>query len=56
MPEPVLLTVYTGARQLLELPVRPPRKEDAELKDFPPPAGAAPLAKTVISARQTLNG
>ena len=47
MPEPVLLTVYTGT-STLELPVRPPRKEDAELKDFPPPAGAAPLAKTVI--------
>ena len=35
-------------RSSLELPVRAPRKEDAELEDFPPPAGATPLAQTVL--------
>jgi hypothetical protein len=47
MPEPVLLTVFTGA-STLELPVRAPRREDAELRDFPPPQGATPLAQTVL--------
>jgi uncharacterized protein len=35
-PEPVTLTVYTGA-SLLRLPVRPPRAEDAKLHPFEPP-------------------
>lgn len=35
-PEPVELTVYTGASSL-ELPVRPPRPEDAGLRPFGPP-------------------
>jgi uncharacterized protein len=47
MPEPVLMKIFTGSSSL-ELPVRPPRKEDAELSDFPPPAGATPLAQTVL--------
>ncbi len=47
MPEPVTLTVHAGASSL-ELPVRPPRKDDAELKDFPPPQWATPLAQTVL--------
>ncbi|MDX8542037.1 peptidase S15, partial [Mesorhizobium abyssinicae] len=34
-PEPVTLTVYAG-RSELELPVRPPRPEDKELKPFGP--------------------
>ncbi|MGX7877116.1 CocE/NonD family hydrolase [Mesorhizobium sp. ORM6] len=34
-PEPVTLTVYTG-RSELELPVRPPRAEDADLNSFGP--------------------
>ncbi|MER9370599.1 CocE/NonD family hydrolase, partial [Mesorhizobium sp. M0518] len=34
-PEPVTLTVYAG-RSELELPVRPPRAEDRELKPFGP--------------------
>jgi putative CocE/NonD family hydrolase len=46
-PEPVLMTIFTGA-STLELPVRPPRKEDAELRHFPPPQGATPLAQTVL--------
>ncbi|MGX9120789.1 CocE/NonD family hydrolase [Mesorhizobium sp. BHbsci] len=34
-PEPVTLTVYAGKSEL-ELPVRPPRAEDADLKSFGP--------------------
>jgi uncharacterized protein len=47
MPEPVLLTLFTGA-STLELPVRPPRREDGELEEFPPAQGAEPLAQTVL--------
>jgi uncharacterized protein len=47
MPEPVLLTLFTGA-STLELPVRPPRREDGALEDFPPAQGATPLAQTVL--------
>ncbi len=47
MPEAALITLYTGA-STLELPVRPPRKEDAALRDFPPPQGATPLAETML--------
>ncbi len=35
-PEPVELTVYTGT-STLELPERPPREADAELRPFEPP-------------------
>ncbi len=52
MPEPVLLTLFTGISSL-ELPVRPPRKEDSGLTDFPPPEGAAPLAETVLREHAT---
>jgi hypothetical protein len=45
-PEPVCLTVHTGESRLL-LPVRPPRKEDDDLRPFDPPEAAAPLAHTV---------
>ncbi len=41
-PAPVLLTVRTGA-STLDLPVRPPRPEDAELTPFGPPE-SAPVA------------
>ena len=51
-PEPVLMTIFTGA-STLELPVRPPRKEDAELRDFAPPQGATPLAQTVLRKGET---
>jgi len=46
-PEPVQLTVFTGASRL-ELPVRPPRAEDAELPAFAEPEGAVPLARSMI--------
>ena len=35
-PEPVALKVTTGASSL-DLPVRPPRHEDADVPEFPPP-------------------
>ncbi|PWG64401.1 CocE/NonD family hydrolase [Spiribacter halobius] len=35
-PEPVEITIHTGASRL-ELPVRPPRPEDAQLRAFEPP-------------------
>ena len=44
-PEPVTLTVFTGASKL-ELPTRVPRAEDAKLPVFPVSEGARPLAKT----------
>ncbi len=44
-PEPVTLTVFTGASSL-ELPVRAPRPEDARLPPFGPSEGAEPLGKT----------
>src|SRR5688500_20347685 len=40
-PEPVTLTLHAG-RSRLELPVRPPRAGDAELRDLG--AGAGPIA------------
>ncbi|HXV26035.1 MAG TPA: CocE/NonD family hydrolase [Alphaproteobacteria bacterium] len=52
MPEPVLMTLFTGVSSL-ELPVRLPRKEDQELKDFPPPEGAPPLAETTLREHAT---
>ena len=44
-PDPVILTVFTGASRL-ELPKRAPRPEDAKLPAFPESEGAKPLAKT----------
>jgi len=44
-PEPVTLTVFTGASRL-ELPSRAPRPEDAKLGRFGEPEGAEPLKKT----------
>jgi hypothetical protein len=41
-PEPVTLTVVAGA-SCLELPVRPPRLEDASLPGFAEAEGSAPL-------------
>jgi len=49
-PEPVKLTVYTGA-SMLELPERPPRAEDAELQPFESPErGPRPVATTLRTA------
>jgi hypothetical protein len=44
-PQPVTLTLYAGASDL-QLPVRPPRPEDADLPPFPPPETSPPLAMT----------
>ncbi|HKJ09779.1 MAG TPA: CocE/NonD family hydrolase C-terminal non-catalytic domain-containing protein, partial [Gammaproteobacteria bacterium] len=46
-PEPVRLTVYTGASRLL-LPVRTPRPGDRELPAFREPETAPPLAVTPV--------
>lgn len=46
-PEPVELTVYTGASSL-ELPVRPPRPEDAALRPFGPPERGPEPAHTPL--------
>jgi putative CocE/NonD family hydrolase len=46
-PEPVTLTVTTGA-SALELPVRPPRPEDADLGPFEPAEHAPPLRRSVV--------
>ena len=46
-PEPVRLTLFTGASRLL-LPVRPPREEDAGVAPFPEPESTpAALATTL---------
>lgn len=42
VPEPVTLAVHTSPSSLV-LPVRPARPEDAELRPFEEPEGAAPL-------------
>ncbi len=46
-PEPVTLTVH-GDGSSLELPVRPPRAEDARLRDLGEPEGGPPAAFTVL--------
>lgn len=46
-PEPVRLTLFTGASSL-EMPVRPPRPEDASLSPYGPPEGAEPMEKTIL--------
>ena len=51
-PEPVTLTLYSGASRLL-LPVRPrtaeSQAEDRKLRPFPPAAGAPPESRTRLS-------
>jgi putative CocE/NonD family hydrolase len=46
-PEPVRLTVYTGA-STLDLPERPPRAEDSALASFGEPEGAPEPAMTTL--------
>ena len=46
-PEPVALTVYPGASTLM-LPLRPPRKEDAQLRVFGEPFTLSDSGLTVI--------
>jgi len=66
-PEPVTLRLLTGA-STLELPVRPPRAEDEELREFDPPERgptsevrrlrAAPFRRTIerdLAANETLH-
>jgi hypothetical protein len=48
-PAPVTLSVFAAGSRL-DLPVRAPRAEDAELPAFGPPEGAAPLAREVLRA------
>jgi putative CocE/NonD family hydrolase len=48
-PEPVKLTVITGARSRLELPVRPSRSEDFALASFAEPEFAEPVEVEVLS-------
>ncbi len=48
-PDPVNLTLYTGTSRL-ELPERPPRAEDAGLRDFEPPERAPMPEMTTLSA------
>jgi hypothetical protein len=47
-PKPVTLTLHTG-KSALELPVRPPRKEDAKIK-FKPAEAAPPFKRTALAA------
>jgi putative CocE/NonD family hydrolase len=42
-PEPVTLTIFTGAASQLTLPVRPPRAEDGGVPPFEPPESSPPL-------------
>lgn len=57
-PEPVTLTVFAGRESFLELPLRTPRADDAELSPFGPPETAPPLEIDVVrpssSARSTI--
>lgn len=48
-PEPVTLSLFTGTSRL-ELPVRPPREADAELRRFAPPESAPPPALVELSS------
>jgi len=47
-PEPVTLSVFTGAASYLSLPVRPPRSEDAALPAFEPAESAPPADVDVL--------
>jgi len=46
-PEPVKLTIFTGASQLL-LPVRQPQSADSRLNSLPEPASSTPSPLTVV--------
>jgi putative CocE/NonD family hydrolase len=50
-PEPVELVVHCDDASRLELPVRPPRTEDADLPPFAEPEIAAPLPVTWLAER-----
>jgi hypothetical protein len=44
----VTLTIFTGSRSQLTLPVRPPQARDKDLASFPQPETSAPLAVNVL--------
>jgi len=46
-PEPVKLDIFTGKTQIM-LPVRPPKKSDADLRMFDPPEAAEPVKRTPV--------
>ena len=50
-PEPVELTIHCDEASRLELPVRPPRAEDADLPEFGEAEIAAPLPVTWLAER-----
>jgi putative CocE/NonD family hydrolase len=52
-PELVTLTVFTGAGSKLELPVRSPRPEDAQLRKFGPAEASEPVAHESLYSRET---
>jgi uncharacterized protein len=47
-PQPVTLTLFTGAGSELRLPLRSPQKSDDQLRPFPPPEFAPPLATETL--------
>jgi uncharacterized protein len=47
-PTTVTLTITCGAASAVELPLRPPRAEDAKLRAFDPPEWGPPLATTPL--------
>jgi putative CocE/NonD family hydrolase len=49
-PEPVTLTLFAGDGCRLALPARAPRPEDADLPEFGPAEGSAPLQTEVLRA------
>ena len=51
-PEPVTLTLVTGASRL-DLPVRPPRPDDASLPDFAEPEASEPLVVELLSGENS---
>jgi hypothetical protein len=51
-PERFTLTLHTGG-SFLELPLRPPRAEDAQLPPFAEPESAPPLAATELHRSET---
>jgi uncharacterized protein len=48
-PEPVMLSIFTGASRLI-LPARPPRRQDDELRPFEPPEEAPSRAPVQLHA------
>jgi hypothetical protein len=50
-PEPAELVIHCDEASRLELPVRPPRPEDADLPPFDEPEIAAPLPVTWLAER-----